>query len=119
MPAMSAAGTATVGVYWGGIGGAVLGTFAPVGTAIVNGDFPAAVWADADLYWESNSAVSVTAVVTYLLPSGTIGNNFGSLSTVVTGLTTTSDKALTFGWTWNHAGSGTVQPLTAYAMQVH
>jgi hypothetical protein len=115
IPSIAAAGTGTFGVYWGGVAGARLATIG--GTVFGPGGFAGGTMvAAADLYWENTSAVSVM-----LSAIGTIGGNIFAMAigSVVTGLTTTSNEALTFGWSWNHAGSGTVQPLTSYVNQVH
>ena len=69
----------------------------------------------ADVYFQSNSA-AVVSLWAFLFWQ----NSFGGISTVVTGLnSTTTATTLTFGWTWNHAGSGTVQSRNTYINQVH
>ena len=97
----------TIGVYWGGVAGVQLTTIANVGAS---GLFEA----QAQLYWQTNSEVSVA--LNYAV-SGAAGVFAGS---VVTGLTTTSNEALTFGWTnANASATGTVTPRNAFVNQVH
>ena len=115
-----AIGTGTLGLYWGGVGGVALGTM--TGTNFNNsvlGGSDVLFEAFAQLYWESNTAVSVVFYCQDVSSAELLQQLPLAGGTVVTGLTTTSNEALTFGWTWNHTGSGTCNPLNAYVNQVH
>jgi len=111
----AAAGTGTLALYWGGVAGVALITTG----SVISQSAGATLYAQADLYWESISAVSAVMSWGTVQPAGNTQSLFVSTGSVVTGLTTTSNKALTFGWTWSHAGSGTVVPMASYANQVH
>jgi len=73
------------------------------------------VRAEACLYWQSNSAVSVTLTALGTMKTQSQVQNW--TGSVVTGLTTSSSKALAMTYILPSGGTGTIQ--TAYINQVH
>jgi hypothetical protein len=93
----SAAGTATFGVYWGGTGGILLGT--SVGYTSSDN--------------ESSFVLSFTTVWTSASAAQFNMTGGSPVSSLVTGLTTTSATVITQAINWNHNGSGTFTPVFA------
>lgn len=114
-------GTATMlaGLAWGGTAGNLLFTSTVIGTGAAGGpsSFTATSKIDVDVVWQGNSAADVRALV-YTGPAlGTIT----PVSTVVTGLTTTSNETFTFfgSLLLKNNGTATMFPLLSQLYQVH
>jgi hypothetical protein len=96
---IGAAGTGTLGVYWGGVAGTMLTSQVINATDLANDAF--------------QMQVSILAITNSTVQVAFYG--FGIVSTTYAGLnSTTTTNNLTFGIHWNFNGSGTVTPVAAH-----